>query len=569
MHEDQDHLTPILQALQAGRFDEYVSLATAFTKANSKDALWSALAEAHGRSFDLFERLHAWPRDGTSAAMSRLLPAVERVPELSAVDGERLLAFAEWMPSSHRGSVAEMLRPHLARSSELGEQLGEILRRGNFAGEGRARIWAGAFSGGAPEDAAQYAVRLCGGSEHDVELMAVLLQFLPIAEPAVQVRITRADVELVRALTGNVPEPSNDAWHALASLANVSPAAMNALQQAVEGGKAGAIVALSHWLRRLSRPTVGATAVPVERLLGHLLRQAVQDANVRSAVDSAIAGMLFRETLRPVALQCVRDLRSVDGDLDELFPETVNGLCEQPRDFARLLTEWLVAEGVTFSSMRSLLARCSQRRAHASLDPEVFGGATTQRKVVAARRLLALTHNGPVLCQFIACLAEHLSFQPDGLHLAAQMLNEAFVEYPHATEEFLRGRTRAAERRKPFAHVYRGVYANVLRWRLVLRRLPQLAELRPTDAQLQALRALRQRVNREIMRGAAERSVFASIFTNVHLAQGHRFATHTIHGTPQVAEMQQASHSIELPSSERADPVGGMLRRVQALAASR
>jgi hypothetical protein len=569
MHEDQDHLTPILEALQAGRFDEYVSLATAFTKANSKDALWSALAEAHGRSFDLFERLHAWPRDGTSAAMRRLLPAVERAPELSAADGERLLAFGERVPGSHRYSIAEVLRPHLARSPELGEQLGETLRHGSFIGEGSARIWAGAFGVGAPEDAAQFAVRLCGGSERDVALMAVLLQFLPITGLAVQTRIARADGELVRALTGTVPEPSNDAWHALASLAEVSPAAMNALQQAVEGGKAGAIVAMSLWLHRLSSPTVGATAVPVERLLGHLLRQAVQDANVRSAVDSAIAGMLYRESLRPVALQFVGDLRSVDGDLDELFPETVNGLCEQPSDFARLLTEWLAAEGVTFSAMRSLLTRCSQHRAQASLDSEVFGGATTQRKVVAARRLLALTHNGPVLCQFIACLAEQPSFQPDGLQLAAQMLNEAFVEYPHATEEFLRERTRAGVRQEPFAHVYRGVYANVLRWRLVLRRLPQLAELRPTDAQLQALRAMRQRVNREIMRGAAERSVFASIFTNVHLAQGRRFATHTTHSTPQVAEMQQASHSIELPSSELADPVGGMLRRAKALAASR
>jgi hypothetical protein len=71
------------------------------------------------------------------------------------------------------------------------------------------------------------------------------------------------------------------------------------------------------------------------------------------------------------------------------------------------------------------------------------------------------------------------------------------------------------------------------------------------------------------MRGAAERSVFASIFTNVHLAQGRRFATHTAHGAPQIAEMQQASHSIELPSSELADPVGGMLRRAKTLSASR
>lgn len=568
LQEDQDNLTHILEVLQAERFDDYVSLATAFAKSNSEDALWSALADAHGKSLDLFELLHAWPRDGTGVAMRRLLPAVERIPDFSATDGERFLAFAERVPSSHRYSVAETLRPHLARFPRLGEHLGESLRHSSATGDGSVRIWAGAFGGGAPLDAAQYAIQLCHGSKDDVALMAVLLQFLPITDAAVRARIAQVEIELVQALTGMVPEPSNDAWHSLAAIAEISSAAMNALQQAVEGGKAGAISALSVWLHRLSNPTVGATAVPVERLLGHLLRQAVQDASIRPSVDSAIAGMLYRESLRPIALQCVDALRNVDGDLDELFPNTLNGIREQPDDFASLLTEWLIAEGVAFSAVRSLLAQCSQQRAPVSLAPQVFAGATVERKVVAARRLLALTHNGPVLCQFIACLAEDPSFQPDGLNLAAQMLNEAFAEYPHATEKFLREHTRPAERRKPFALVYRSIYANVLRWRLVLRRLPHLAELRPTDAQLQALRAMRQRVNREIMRDATQKSVFASIVTNVHLAQGRRFATHTTHGTPQVADMQQASHWIELPSSELADPVGGMLRRAKALAAS-
>lgn len=569
LKEDQGDLAPILEALRAGRYDDYVSLSTAFAKAVSKDALWSALGDAHGKSVDLLECLCAWPNEGSSDAIRRLLPAVEHIPQLSVPDGDRFLAFAERIPVSYRYRVAEALRPHLARSPELGDQLGHLLRQGRSSQDGSVRVWAGAFGSGAPANAVQFAVRLSGGSDCDRALMAVLLQFLPMADTEVQVGITQSDVGLVRALMSMAPEPSSDAWHALASIAEVSAAAMNALGQGVEGGNAGAIVALSLGLHRISKPTFGATGVPIERLLASLLRHAVLNANVRPAVDSAVAGMFYRESLRPFALQCFAELSRVDGDLEELFPEILNGVCEQPRDFAKLLTEWLVAEGVTFSAIRSLLARCSQQRAQASLDSAVFGSANVQRKVVAARRLLALTHNGPVLCQFIACLAEQPSLQPEGLQLAEQMLNEAFAEYPHATEEFLRARTRPTDRREPFAPVYRRVFANVLRWRLVLRRLPQLAEIRPTDAQLQALRARRQRVNREILRGAAERSVFASIFTNVHLAQGRRFATHTPHGAPQVAAMQQSSHSIELPSSELADPVGGMLRRARALAASR
>jgi hypothetical protein len=569
MRPIQNELDPLLDALRTGRFDDYVAQATAFEKAHSTNALWAALGEVHGSAFDLFERLQAWPSDGIRTAMRRLMPAVEHVHLLSASDGARLLEFAGRVPQSFRHSVAELLRPHMTRSPELGEQLGELLRHGSLKGEGSTWIWADAFAAGAPAGAGQYALRLSAGSVDDVALMSVLLQFLPTANEDVQAAIVPAEADLACALTGMVPTPSDDAWLALTVIADVSATAMKALQQAIEAGNASAIVAMARWLHRLTGLTVGATAIPVENLLALLLQHAIQEAEVRSAVDSAIAGMLYRSSLRPVALQCLGVLRVVEADLDELFPETISGVCEQPEDFTRLLTEWLVAEGVAFAAVRSLLACCIQQRVQVSLDSVVFGLASVPRKVVAARRLLALTHNGPVLCRFIACLAEEPALQPDGLNMAAQMLNEAFAEYPNATEEFLRARTRAARRDAPFAAVYRGSYANVLRWRLVLRRLPRLNELRPTDAQLHALRAMRQRVNREIMRGAHEKSVFASIFTQVNLAQGRRFATHTEHGAPQVAEMQQASHSIELPSSELADPVGGMLRRARTLVASR
>lgn len=569
MQANQDQLGVIFEALRTGHFDEYESLAGAFAKAHSKGALWLALAEGHGSAFDMFERLLAWPSDGIRVAMRRLMPAVEHVRSLSTSDGTRFLEYAERVPQSFRHSVAELLRPHVARSPKLGEQLGELLRRGSIRGEGSARIWARAFAGGASVEAGQYAVRLCTGSARDAALMAVLLQFLPVANEGVRDAIIPSEADIAQALIRMAPEPSDDAWNALAAIADVSATAMNALQQAIEAGNPSAIAAVGHLLDNLTCPTVGATAVPIEHLVAHLLRHAIQDAEARSTVDSAIAGMLYRASLRPVVLRCIGVLRSVEDDVDELFPEIMDGICEQPGDFTRMLTEWLLAEGVAFAAVRSLLARCSHHRAQVSLDPVVFSSASVPRKVVAARRILALTHNGPVLCRFIAHLAEQPALQPDGLNMAAQMLNEAFAEYPNATEEFLRARTRATGRGEPFASVYRGVYANVLRWRLVLRRLPQLNELRPTDGQLHALRAMRQRVNREIIRGAHEKSVFGSISTKVHLAQGRRFATHTAHGAPQVADMQQASHSIELPNSELADPVGGMLRRARALAASR
>ena len=149
------------------------------------------------------------------------------------------------------------------------------------------------------------------------------------------------------------------------------------------------------------------------------------------------------------------------------------------------------------------------------------------------------------------------------------MLNEAFAEYPGATEAFLQNKTKAIPRSDPVAAVYRGVYANVVRWRRVLNRLPDLKELRPTDTELHTLRTIKRRTNRDIIRGAAERSVFAQIFTSVHIVQGRKFASHTRFAPAQVTEMAETGHWVELPSSERADPLRGQLQRRNLLRGAR
>ena len=565
----QERLATIVAALANDQRDQYDELVAAFIKSDPAVELWKALGKAHGTAFDLFERLSAWPAESIRIAIRRLLPAVEHVSSLTLSDAVQLLQFADRAPPSFRHNVVEQLRPHLAYSPILGKQLGESLRQGTVAGEGASRVWANSFGSAAPKQASEYAEELLDGSGNDTALLAVLLQYLPASSSEVVAILQPVESKLTGALVGAADAIGSDAWSALTSVAGYSPSAMTALQGALITGEASALAAITNWLYTISSPNVGATAVPLGDLVKSLLQHAVQNADVRAGVDSAIGSLLSRDALRGVVLPCVAELGRVNGDLVELLPDVFGAVCDRAEDFTKLLTGWLVTENVTFPAIRSLLSRCAVGQAPVGLDGGAFAAAQPARKVAAARRLLALTHNGPVLCSFIASLAETPTLQPYGLEFAAQMLNEAFAEYPAATEEFLKARTRPAERRKPFAHVYRGVYANALRWRRVLVRLPQLNEFRPTDAQLHALRAMRQRVNRDIMRGVAERSIFAALVTNVHVAQGRRFATHTAHSAPQVATMQEASHAIELPSSERADPVGGMLQRAKTLAASR
>ncbi|UUZ67845.1 hypothetical protein LP416_25990 [Polaromonas sp. P2-4] len=564
-------LREILAALALGHHDEFESGVVDFLKTHPRETLWTEIGAKHGSDFDLFEQLRVWPDDAMQVALRRLVPAVSQVQKLTLEDAVRFLDFAARVPMSYRHSVAKQLRPHIARDTQLGVQLGnEIRRRGNM-GEGAMRVWADAFSGGSAKAAAEFAVTLVEDPTGVMAQLAVLLQYLDGREAAVATVLMSHEARLSAALerATQVQGEGMDAWMALTAIASFSVSATTVLLAAAAAGTAAAISAIANWLYRNGAPKVGATDAPIEGLAKTLVTHAVQNESLRRQVDSVLASLLQRKSTRSLVFPCFAELGAYDIDPAEAFSESLQAVCDEPDAFTRLLTEWLLAPGVTFTAIRGLLSLCITGQAPVGLNEAMFATAGADRKVVAARRLLALAHNGPVLCQFIAFLAESPDVQPDGLRLAAEMLNEAFVEYPGATEAFLKDRTRPAERTKPFSHVYRGVYANALRWRRVLARLPEASEVQPTESQRRALRAMHARVNRDILRAAKEQSVFAQLATNITVSQGRRFATHTALGPSQVGQMQQTGHSIELPSSELADPVGGMFRRAQMLEASR
>ncbi|MEA1029369.1 hypothetical protein T3A99_12405 [Pseudomonas sp. N-137] len=559
----------IIKSLRESQWQQYEELVGSIRNQAETQALWVVLGGAHGRDIDLLAQLLAWPTDRLGAAVNRLLPAVGQIPELNAPDTLRLLQFAERLQPSYWYSVSEQLRPHIAAFPQLGRQVGEQLRTTELPGYGALRVWAGAFSTEAPETAANFALSLATGDPGDSPPLAALIQFLPMHNSAVHALLVPKEANLAKLLWNATPTLGSTAWTSLTNLADLSPSAMDILEQSIERGEIEATLAVANWMHQVSTPRVGASGLPLDNLVRKLLHAALTHEQTRAQVDNGVAQLLYRPALRQYVLPCVTELGNSDANAVEIFPSIFVGVCDAPNDFHQILTVWLLSPDVTFSAVASLISLCSREQALVGLDVATFNLTMPERQLVAARRLLALTHHGQVLCSFIAVLAETPALQPAGFDIAVQMLNEAFDEYPGATVEFLEKRTRPASRKEPFAHAYRSVYANALRWRRVLARLPPLNELCPTDTQLLALRSMKQRMNRDIMRGVAEQSIFASLVTSAHVAQGRRFASHNNFGAPLMAEMTESSHSIELPSSELADPVGGMLRRATTLRGAR
>lgn len=528
---------------------------------NSEDKIWGLLAKQHPETVDVFAALSMHSSQEGFAACRWLLPVVGQLPNLSLSDAKQLLTFANALSPSYRHMPAEQLKPHIAARPELGQELGEYLRIENAPGEASIFVWAGAFASGAPEEAACYIETLLTGAAGDIRLAAILCNVLPSDNQVVQRVITSFEPSLADALVESAAVLGSLAWMAICQIADQSEKARSALSEALQARLPEATIAIANSLYRSSQSTIGVTGIPVEELVRNLLQIGLADDRFRHHIDAAVDSLFFLPVLRPIATHVVMGLGTTTNDVVKAFPEVFGALANHPTDFSSVLTDWLLSPETNFSSLASLLSMCTCGRATVALDEVAFAAQTPERRVKAARRLLALTHHGPTLCHFCEVIATMSMLGPERLHLSGQMLEYAFHEYPEATEEFLKDKTTTLSPSAPEAPVFHGVYANILQWRSVLENLPNRKEFRPSDAELQVLRARKRRINREIMRVATEQSIFASICTNIHMAQGRKFASHMPFGAQQITEMAESSHMVELPSSELADPMRGQIER--------
>ena len=558
----------MLSALKAGDTAGYIKLVRTVPYEQREKTLWPAVGKKHGSDVNLVDELVSWPRDKAREAMTYLVPAIAHAPTLSLSDARALLQFAPSAGLSFLHRLATSLRSHFARDISLALQLGAELQGGGRSEEER-RAWAQALCAASPTRALSLAMSLTTSVVGQAHVYSTVLQYLPVRQADVLAEIASHEETLVEKATDAIAAIGENGWFGMSALAQMSKKATQRLVAGARQGERGAVLA------GCSLVQLGWDADPSDsrqdlvELVSVVAQAALANPSYCAPVGRALASLIHNDKTRHVGQRCLEQMGGCQTmNVVEGMEEAFDALCEFPDAFGSVLTAWLISPGMSFNSLRSLLSKCGSGRAPVVLAAEAFAAATPARKLAASRRLLSLCINGDVLCQFIGLLAESEVLQPHGLQLAEGLLNQALVEYPNATVEFLKMHKGPTKRSLPHSRLYRGVLANALRWKRVLERLPRLKELRPTDPQLRALHMMQWRRNAEIMRIARERSVFASLATQVNLAQGRKFATHFGRGMPQVSEMVETKHSMELPSSEVADPAGGALTRVSTLSAA-
>ena len=376
----EDHVRSAHDALSERRLMDYVASIKAIDF-REREVAWTALGKEHGKSIDLVGLMLSWPDEDKRSAFTYLAPAVAHVAGLKASEMLALLQLAATVPQAdgyyfHKALV-QLFKADLAAAIEVGDRLREDA---SSASDRRWELWAGSISQANTPAAAKYACDLPIESPDERLRLALLVERLQAADPAVaELLKSRAD-EFGQALLKEAPTEGTHYsahWSALCRVAEFSSVAMQAVLDAAQRGERPALIALSNWLHGRASDVVGASRTPLAHILDLLVEKSLVDEELRTrAADGAIESLLYNQNLRELVLPCLERLGTVNAPVAEVFDAAFGALNEYPGAPERLLTAWLVSPDAAFSAIQSMLHRFSGPRRTIGLDAPNLHGRT-------------------------------------------------------------------------------------------------------------------------------------------------------------------------------------------------
>jgi hypothetical protein len=527
------------------------------------DRLCKAIASAHAiGTYNVTSILERWLTQHPDAALE-LMNAVEHIRDLNVVDARRYLDFAARVPEGYQYLAAIKLVRAFQTTPTLTGMLFDALTESDPPLE-VLNAWAIAAGNGTRVVAV--ALALAGSGSNADALLCLVLQSVDLSLPEVIAELSPRESDVVQRLgeTALAFQPPLSPWWVLARLSLLYERAGAAVVAAVLNGEVRAVVGLANSLAGQPLPAFGRGEYPMRATIALLVDAAMRSESVQPGVDNALAILSRRTETHEDVMQAWEELGRSHDPVESIFKKTFDAIGRHRLSMARLLSAWLIDDKASNSRIRALISAHEIGRP-VVLDIGRLASAVAERRIKVARRLLALTYDGPTLCGFIQIFAEEALLQPAGVGTAGEMLNYALDEFPSAAHAFLKEKAHAAPKGSHFRAMYRSLYCNALIWHRELDRLPVAGELQAESRQAQALWAMQNRHNRDILRGARAQSIFASMSTNLHIAQGQRVVSHQGMQTSAILDLQAHSQAMELPNSEIADPVGGVLRRRQLL----
>ena len=550
-------------ALKAGQFDAYIAEAKKALDGEGRDTFWKELAAQHPQHINVMDVLSTWPSERDYEIDTVLSPVLAYFPIINREEFRKLLEIIS-VRHGWAYSVLTEVAKYLGRNSALAIEFAEEMETGNEIDNAIRMAWAETFSSGAPRTASEYFASYFRSHGRLPAEMKMLLLGLPESELSEQ----RAFAEMGDALVNAIISPADQdeyVWLAVVKLGSVVPYASDVLIQAVISCNLNAVRALAGALTRLNAAEWGAQKLSLEGVLESLVLASTNDKDATSRIDHVISMLISRQATKKSALEFLTTLATKDDDFTQIFPSAFQAVFRDRTEFSVLLTNWLLQPRANFDAISHLIEFHHSQGGSVNLDDKLILAADLPRLVKLIRRVLVLTFYGPSMCEYAGEILRIEGLGQTGLNLGVQMLNEIYSEYPGAAEDYVRKKVEKVDKGTPVGAIYQGFLEHILKWRDFLHDLPDVAELRASSLENTALNNVKNRVSRDIHKGAEEKSVFASLVSKSTIVQGARFAAYNRNGPPSVAKMVRSSHSFELPSSELADPLRGLIRRHRLL----
>jgi hypothetical protein len=548
-----DELNDLLMVLASKDFQAYEDRVRQLPDAQG-EAVQRFLGARDGGDFDLLGLYMEWRDINQFAASYRLLPALGNSKAMLAERTAGLVRLTDLADEIERHFLGGAITKLFATTPGLALDVRSLVRSPTPPSNAVGRMWAAAFANAAPGAASQHALDLIAT---DPDAALDLLKVLSWKSVEVRTVLEPQKDRALAILSDAVDRGVSDAWDALAEQAGFDESAQRIVMAGLDKSVAAAAGAVCRLIAGTQDAFFGFDRTPLDRILGRLVRVGLTDAAARPYVNIALTHCLHSESLAPLAVDALAALNT--QGVVEHFEMAFGALARQEKLFATVMTAWLLSPEVSFVAIRELCHLIAAGQAPGSLDEPMFQAASAEARVKAIRRLLGTVHDGQTLCSFAACVARMPTLGNAGLKMAAEMFNVIFNEYPNATERFLLPLTAPALKKERGADIFNGVHAGAVQWRKLLEGLPRRPELEISDADFFAFQGVRRKMQLQINREVEKRSVFAPITQKQRAAQGRRFASHGFDGQVVIGEMTSYSHSLDLPTSEIADPMRGLL----------
>ncbi|MEJ7806372.1 MAG: hypothetical protein WKG03_10695, partial [Telluria sp.] len=290
---------------------------------------------------------------------------------------------------------------------------------------------------GTPVDAV--ALALAGSGSNADALLCLVLQSVDLSLPEVIAELLPRESDVVQRLgeTALAFQPPLSPWWVLARLSLLYERAGAAVVAAVLNVEERAVVGLANSLAGQPAPAFGRGEYTMRATIALLVDAALRSEPVRPGVDNALAILSRRTGTQEDVLQAWEELGRSHDPVESIFKKTFDAIGRNRLSMAQLLSAWLIDEKASSSRIRALISAHEIGRP-VVLDVGQLASADAERRIKVARRLLALTYDGPTLCGFIQIFAEEALLQPAGVGTAGEMLNYALDEFPSAAHTFWR-----------------------------------------------------------------------------------------------------------------------------------